>query len=136
MGDIGGLGKGYEAEFVGRHNIPMEAADKENKIGFIKLMNGELERGMVKILPEECGDLVTEWKSLPWNKQHTGEASGFPNHCADGVLYGWRWCRSYAAKTSVAVSIPGTQEWEDAQAEKRRREYAEKGRARRLRLGR
>lgn len=123
IGDIGGLGKGYAEEMIVRHDIPVEGADKENKIGFIKLLNGALERGELKVVPETCGDLIGEWKSLPWDATKMKEAKGFPNHCADATLYGWRWCRSYAAKLSVDVIIPGTQEWERAEQEKRRREY-------------
>jgi hypothetical protein len=38
IGDIGGLGKGYQLELRRHHTLPIEAADKNNKLGYIKLI--------------------------------------------------------------------------------------------------
>lgn len=95
VGDIGGLGKGYQTEARRHYHLPIEAAEKNNKLGYIKIFNGELEHGRVKIVRETCEPLVKEWNELPWNEAQTKEAPGFDNHCADGVLYGWRRASAY-----------------------------------------
>ena len=41
VGDFGGLGKGFEAEFAKRY-VSMQAAEKVDKLGNIKFMNGDL----------------------------------------------------------------------------------------------
>ena len=102
VGDVGGLGKAYAEEARRRFMLPIEAADKNNKRGYIELFNGELERGRILIVngEGECADLVHEMKTLPW-KPHSNraeEAPGFENHCTDGALYGWRRASAYAAK--------------------------------------
>jgi hypothetical protein len=95
VGDLGGLGKGFAAEAQLRFHLPMEAADKNNKHGYIALLNGDLEHGRLKVVRETCEPLIKEWAELPWNERRTGETSGFDNHCADGVLYGWRRCQAF-----------------------------------------
>ncbi len=95
VGDIGGLGKGYQLEARRRFHLPIEAAEKNNKLGYVALFNGDLEKGRVKVVRGACEPLINEWLELPWNEQRTGEAKGFDNHCADGVLYGWRRCVAF-----------------------------------------
>jgi Terminase RNaseH-like domain len=102
VGDVGGLGKAYAEEARRRFLLPIKAADKNNKRGYIELLNGELERGRVRIVngAGECADLIDELKKLPW-KPHSNrsvEATGFPNHCTDGLLYGWREASAYCAR--------------------------------------
>lgn len=94
IGDIGGLGKGYQLELQRRFNLPIIAADKNDKLGYIKLMNGELERANIKVFAPDCQMLIKEWLELPRNEKGE-EVSGFENHCADGALYGWRAARAY-----------------------------------------
>lgn len=90
IGDTGGLGAGYELEAQRRFKLPIEAAEKQNKLGYVKLLNGELERGRIKVVGPECEPLTTEWLELPWHEDREKEASGFDNHCADACLYAWR----------------------------------------------
>lgn len=103
VGDIGGLGKGYQLEARRRFQVPIEAAEKNNKLGYIALFNGDLERGLVKVIRDECSDLVTEWSELPWDEKRAKEATGFDNHCADGVLYGWRRCAAFLEEATPAL---------------------------------
>lgn len=95
VGDIGGLGKGYVEEARARFTLPIEAAEKNNKRGYIDLLNGDLERGRVVVDPAECGALLAEWSELPWNEDRSKEASSFANHCADAALYAWRAACAY-----------------------------------------
>lgn len=111
IGDVGGLGKAFAKEMTERYAIPVEAADKQNKRGYIALINGDLTHGRLKVYTPACGDLIAEYAELPWNKDATAEAAGFPNHCSDGVLYGWRASRAFTAKPREDKPKPGTSEW-------------------------
>lgn len=90
VGDAGGLGKGYVEEARARFNLPIEAAEKTNKRGYISLMVGEMQRHRIKVVKGACDELLKEWAELPWSADRQKECDGFDNHCADGALYGWR----------------------------------------------
>lgn len=98
VGDIGGLGKGYQLELRRRFHAPLEPAEKTNKLGYIALMNGDLEKGLIKVVRGACDPLVQEWQELPWHESRSKEMGGFDNHCADGVLYGWRRCVAFVER--------------------------------------
>jgi len=95
VGDLGGLGKAFAEEAQRRFHVPIEAAEKTNKLGYIALLNGDLEKGLIKVVRSSCESLTQEWKELPWHENRTKEMGGFDNHCADGVLYGWRRCVAF-----------------------------------------
>lgn len=90
VGDVGGLGKAFAEEMRRRFSIPVEPAEKHNKLGYISLMNGDLERGRIKVQLGTCDELVSEWLELPWTEGRDKEADGFDNHAADACLYAWR----------------------------------------------
>jgi hypothetical protein len=109
VGDVGGLGKAYEAEFRKRFAISMEVAEKANKLGFIKLLNGDLKHGAVKFLSGPTDQLVDDVKRLPWKDEKCqAEHPDAPNHLPDALLYGWRFCRHYRAETRPKKLQPGT----------------------------
>lgn len=91
VGDAGGLGKAYVEEARRRFHIPIQNAEKHNKRGYISVMNGELERGTIKVVRAKCTRLIQDWHELPWaDESKEDEAEGFANHCSDGTLYVWR----------------------------------------------
>lgn len=106
IGDANGLGAGYVGEARRRFKVPVEPADKNNKAGYIKLFNGELEEAKVKVVKSECQQLINEYAELPWHDEgRAKEAEGFDNHCADAVLYAWRACQAYL--TEMGTQSPG-----------------------------
>ena len=122
IGDVGGLGKAFATELQYRHGIPIQQAQKSDKLGHIKLFNGSLERGKILIHADGCADLLAEYPRLMRMRNGT-EATGVPNHCADAALYAWRECRAY-----MSVAKP-KRETEDERVrrieEEARRELAE-----------
>jgi hypothetical protein len=98
VGDIGGLGKGYQDEARKRQHLPIEAAEKHNKVGYIRLLNDDLGRGRVKVVRDKCQQLLEEWRDLPWAENQQKEADGFNNHCADATLYAWRAAYAFVEK--------------------------------------
>jgi len=95
VGDVGGLGKPYAEEMRSRFTLPVVAAEKNNKRGYQSLLNGDLERGRVKLQAGTCDELAKEWLELPWKEDHSAESDGFANHCADATLYAWRAACAY-----------------------------------------
>lgn len=141
VGDTGGLGKGYVEEARTRFGLPIEAAEKQNKRGYISLMNGDLARRRVKVVKATCEQLLAEWAELPWVEDRQKEAEGFANHCSDATLYAWRACCAFTEREQEEKPAPGSKEAEAARAkaeeEKMLRELAEeerdaKGWARRM----
>lgn len=93
VGDLGGMGKAFAAEAEARYAVPIEPADKNNKLGFIRLLNAALERGELRVV-ETCRDLLDEWSQLGWTVAGK-EDPGCENHASDAVLYAWRASTSY-----------------------------------------
>ena len=114
IGDVGGLGKGYVEEARSRFGLPIEPAQKNDKRGYQALLNGDLERGRVRVAAA-CVDLVKEWLELPWTEDHSKESDGFDNHCADATLYAWRAACAYAEREKP----PATTRAEQLAAEER-----------------
>ena len=96
VGDQGGLGAAYHLEFQRHFSIPMQAAEKTNKLGFIKLFNGELANGRLKVIPQHCETWVNQAKLLLWSdSQRQKENQSQHNDSCDAALYCVRACRHY-----------------------------------------
>lgn len=118
VGDVGGLGKGYAEEARRRWALPIEPAEKQNKRGYIDLLNDALATGRLKVVRAGCSQLLDEWRDLCWDERRQKEAPGLPNHCADAVLYAWRACPNYLEREPAKAPRPGSAE---ALAEEERR---------------
>jgi len=139
VGDVGGQGKAFEHEMRTRHGLPIEAADKHNKVGYITLANDALRTGRVRVSPS-CRDLIDEWLTLPWadsladrreNRQR--EADGYDNHAADAFLYAWRACVAYHELPENKPPAKGTREALEAEEKRifdKRIEEADRRRSR------
>lgn len=111
VGDVGGLGKGYAEEMRVRYGVPIEAAEKTNKRGYIKLVNGAFSNREA-FVAHGNEELCAQLEELPWgDAEHTAEAEGMPNHLTDAYLYGWRSAVAWAEPEPPAVGpAPGTDE--------------------------
>ena len=97
VGDVGGMGKLFQAELASRYGINIAPASKTDKLGFIRLMNSELHEGHIKVADDggSCHHLLEEWAELPWDDKRLKEAPGFNNHASDSALYDWREARAF-----------------------------------------
>lgn len=103
VGDSGGLGKAFQAEWVKRYDLPLEAAEKQNKLAYIKFLNGDLKRRRLLIVRETNAKLIDCLGKLPWaDATHQKEHPGFANHLTDMLLYGWRHCYHFTSKIRPA----------------------------------
>ena len=128
VADTGGLGKGYAEEARQRYSLPIEPADKRNKLGYIKLINGAMEKSRLLFLPGN-EELIAELGTLPWkNEDKLAEHPDFDNHLCDALLYGWRAARHWAWTEAEMRPPPGTPEAlklaEAERLEKRKRRIA------------
>jgi hypothetical protein len=130
IGDVGGQGKAFEAEWRARYDLPIEAAEKTNRLGFINLMNGDLERGAVRIVRgpgTQC--LIDELLTLIWDDElHTRTRHGAEDHATDAMLYGWRGCYHYASrerKPEVGLDERWRRKAERIQRTQQERDYYE-----------
>lgn len=94
VGDTGGMGKAFADEMSRRYNVPIKAAEKHNKLGYISLLNGELDAGRVRVVAPTSVHLVEEWRTLAWHPSRTKPLDGMADHASDSVLYGWREARA------------------------------------------
>lgn len=126
VGDIGGLGKGFQAEFRRRYTLPMVAAQKSDKLGYIKLLGGALERGDVLALPGN-GELLADLRGLAWkDERHREEHPACPNHLPDALLYGWREARGWQWTEREQRPEYGSRDWHRYQAEQRKDRMVER----------
>jgi hypothetical protein len=121
VGDIGGLGKAYAEEARDRFSLPIEAAEKQNKRGYIDLLNGALSARQIKLVRHTTEQLQKEWLELPWQKGRRKEeaealhkeAEGFENHCSDSCLYAWRACVAYGEEEPTKMPQLETKRYYD-----------------------
>lgn len=107
--DAGALGKKIQEEIRSRHAIPVEAAEKQRKHEFIKLLNDDLRTGKFKAKPdtrfqEDCSLVQWDWedpaKPVIDDRYHTD--------IGDAVLYAWRECKHYFYEPEPAQPQPDT----------------------------
>ena len=106
-----------------RSQIPFEYADKQDKVSFIEMMNGDLVQGKIKIHRTEARSLIDEMMSLVWKTDGDvitlpkKEHPALPNHKNDAALYLWRnGYHFHATKPEIKHPI-GSRQWYEAQAE-------------------
>lgn len=94
--DAGALGKKIQEEIRLRHQIPVEAAEKERKFEFIELMNDDLRTGKFKAFKgsrfeEDC-------YLVQWDREDPAKpkiSKNYHSDSCDATLYAWRECRHY-----------------------------------------
>ncbi len=116
VGDMGGFGKGYIEEARRRFKLPIQAADKNNKRGYIELMASDLSAGLLKVFPGNEG-LIDEWQKLPWDEEREMPADGHKDHLADAALYAWRAACHFLEEVRKKKPVQGSAEAYQLEAE-------------------
>jgi len=120
IGDVGGLGKAFEKEWMQRFRLPLTPAEKTSKLGFIKLINGDMRARKLLVLDGPNTDLTDNIGVLSWDDGATRENQDQPNHLTDALLYGWRASRHYAAKDAPSMPAYGSADWLKRQTDEER----------------
>lgn len=110
--DAGGQGKQIAEEMRQRYQIPLHAAEKQGKSGFIELMNSDFARGNIQLLQSCALPLANEYRDLIWDatKKDRKEDPRFPNHLSDAALYAWRYCYNYAWQNKPVKTNPHSEQ--------------------------
>jgi len=118
--DLGAQGKQIGEEIRQRFAIPILAADKTGKSGFIEIMNSDLSQAHVKVVRGKGQDLVDEWSQLIWDPDSARreEHPEYDNHLTDAALYAWRWAYNYAWTNKPKKIDPSSEAAVDAWMER------------------
>jgi hypothetical protein len=111
VADTGGLGKGYAEEAKERFDLPIEAADKQNKRAYLAFLANDIGQARLKFVKDQCGPLLEEMDTLPWNEDRSAPEDGFEDHCVDALLYAWRSARAFLEGPEQKGPAPGTPEY-------------------------
>lgn len=95
--DAGALGVGYLRDFQTRFGEAAKAAEKRDKLGARRMLNGELERGRLRVLEGASAGLVEELSTLRFDEDGLDSDPQQDDHLTDALLYGWRECFGWAA---------------------------------------
>ena len=101
------------------HGIFLDPAEKREKNDHIALFNMDLDRRMIRTLPES--DLTRELLGNKWDERKLAagkreEDRNTPNDTCDAGLYAWRWCAHRKAREAEKNPPPFSPGWWAAQA--------------------
>lgn len=118
--DAGALGRGYLEELAKRYQVPGEAADKRDRLGALRLLNGAFARSEILLAPGN-DDLEKELLSTEWNALGTDSAPGSPDHLTDALRYAYKYVNAFCWTPKPAPTPkPGTEEWGRREEERMR----------------
>lgn len=109
--DEGGLGGLFSRELRTRHDLPVFAAEKKEKLAHRRLMNGALQRGELRLVRGQCDALAAELLTLVYDDKGLDVAKGLADHASDALLYGWRYSQSYASAAPDRAPAYQSPEW-------------------------
>lgn len=114
--DEGGLGKGYADLWRQHCQMAVKPAEKKQKLAYVEMLNGYLDKGLIKFVDGPTRALIEELELLQWNEDRDGYDDRFADHCADAWLYAWRECYAWREEGAPPPDpIVGSPEWERAQ---------------------
>lgn len=115
VADTGGGGRMYVEEVMSRYSHVFEAAKKSEKYEHVRLFNEDLRVGKIKL--KAGSPYHMEIRSLPrdpdWPdpekpEKPPTEHPGYPNHCSDSALYGFRAAQHYLSTEKPSTIKRGT----------------------------
>lgn len=93
---IDGANKQGVEEMRIKYGIPWEAAEKQDKATFMKMLADDILTGSIKFIEADCEDTLLEMRHLQWlDEKKDKEDPRCENHLADSLLYIWRYFRHW-----------------------------------------
>jgi hypothetical protein len=114
---VDGANKQGVEEIVKHHQLPLQAADKHDKVSFIRIMNSDFISGKILVCPSTNDKLIDEWDRTIWHKKWLEkgiykEDPSFHPDCCDAALYAYRFCYHYAhSPEQIKRDIPIEEQW-------------------------
>jgi len=134
---VDGANKQGVEEIVRHHQLPLVAADKADKVSFIRIMNSDFISGKIRVSRKDCGPLLEEYEKTIWNKRALErgiykEDGAFHPDCADAALYAYRFTYAYAHTALPTPPVDDKEkqkrEWDEQyRKEREEREYLYEG---------
>jgi hypothetical protein len=129
VADAGGLGKPYVETMIQKYGIPVEAAQKTQKLAAIEHLGGDLSAGVLKVFRWGNEELLHDASLYSWNfgKIDKAKFGGMrlradvaiddrtPDHLLDGMLYAHRKCMAYLNTGERDGPTRGSLEWQAQQ---------------------
>lgn len=97
VADTGGLGRAIVEDWRQRYGLPIQAAEKSKKAGFIEAFNDDLGRGYIRV--SSTAEVLSEWDILQWHEMGLREDPRYLNDCSDATLYMYRLSRHFMMPT-------------------------------------
>jgi len=94
--DAGALGKKIQEELRLRHQLAIDAADKNRKFEYLEFMNADLRKGVLKAHKDSL--FAQDSKLVTWDrsdKEKLKISTIYHSDIMDAVLYAYRECRHY-----------------------------------------
>lgn len=106
VADVGGTAKREIEEMRQSFYLPVELADKNNKLAYINLMNEDFVKQKLFVLEDGAQAYINELTSLVWKGEGPTrkEHPSLDNHNCDAALYCWRKIRKVGVTTSRIYS--------------------------------
>lgn len=113
--DPGGGGAMLTDDLRRTYSIGCKAVDRREKSAGIRLVQDGLRRRQVRVNPFGCAQLINEWATLTWNKDHTDHDPNQTDDCSDAAIYN---VRAHQTEHHWEETTPEvwTDEWYEAQA--------------------
>jgi len=113
VADSNGIGLAFISELENRYTIPIQKAEKMEKIAFIEMLNDDLKKGRIKI-KDDLYELLEEITTLQWKDiERKILPDTMEDHLLDAQLYMWRDSLHYMGKKPKAKPKLGSREWAD-----------------------
>ena len=100
IADTGGLGRSITEEMKSRYSLPIQAAEKSEKMTAIDMLNCDLIDGRL-FVHASLKNLHMQYESLTWDDKHKEDPT-LSNDLCDCSLYAHRFSRHYWGKLPLA----------------------------------
>lgn len=112
--DTGGEGERLVVDLL-NYGVVARAAGKGRKKPRIEYMRSLLDTGHLKVRPETCGELLTEWSALVWDDTRQLHREGFVDDVSDSALMAVNPLSQLFVPPKALPPAPGTAAHREAQ---------------------
>jgi hypothetical protein len=125
--DCGGEGGRLVANME-NHGVMVQAAEKPRKKPRIEYVRALLKIGSLKLRPEYCADVLTEWCALPWSADRQSHREGFVDDVSDALLMAVNPLSQRFAPQKPVRPKPGEPGWDQLQEAREKKMAVRAGR--------
>ncbi len=125
IADGNGIGKAFIRQMQKMYSLPVNLAEKRDKVGFIELLNDQFRQGRVLVNSVRCAGLLEEIADYQWGNRSTLQLSGHAeDHYCDALLYLFRSSAHYMGAVPRVRPSRRDPDWLEhyAESERQRRE--------------